>query len=157
MHLCDSWRWFALEGELCALSDLQATFTMNGVLLTITADIKTPTSARIISHYCVAMRNPCLCWSSPKQRMLARGSCSCVGIPTFGSIMATLFEPGSSNCWGSQNQIKNRSFGAGNTPTWSLTLSLSNFRRNYAPRGLSGTRKMRPGNGPRPSTCRIVA
>ena len=43
VHLCDSWRWLALEGELCAVCDLQATLTMNGVLLTITADAKTPT------------------------------------------------------------------------------------------------------------------
>ena len=61
MHLCDSWRWLALEGELCAVSDLQATFTMNGVLLTITTDIKTPTGVQIITHYLVAMASNCLC------------------------------------------------------------------------------------------------
>ena len=70
--------------------------------------------------------------------------------------MATPSEPDSGNYWGSQNRIRNRSFGAHSTPTWSLTLCPSNFHRNYAPRGLSGPRKMRLGNGPPSSTCLIV-
>ena len=53
MHLCDSWRWLVPEGELCAVGDLQKTFTMNGVLLTVTADVKTPTGVQIITR-CLA-------------------------------------------------------------------------------------------------------
>ena len=51
MNLCDSWQWPVLDGELCTASDLQTTFTMNGVLLTITADIKTPTGIQVGTHY----------------------------------------------------------------------------------------------------------
>ena len=31
-HLCDTWRWLALEGELSAVSELQVMLTTNGVL-----------------------------------------------------------------------------------------------------------------------------
>ena len=41
-HVCDSWRWLALEGEFCVVCDLQETLTTNGMLLTVTADVKTP-------------------------------------------------------------------------------------------------------------------
>ena len=54
-HLCESRRWLALEGELCAISDPQAKFTTNGVLLTVTADVKTPAGVHIITHCPVAI------------------------------------------------------------------------------------------------------
>ena len=37
VHLCNLWRWLALEGELCAAGDLHVSLFMTGVLLTITA------------------------------------------------------------------------------------------------------------------------
>ena len=55
MHLCDLWLWLVLEVELFAVGYLQTTFTMNRVLLTITADVKTPTGVQIISHHPVAI------------------------------------------------------------------------------------------------------
>ena len=54
-HLCDTWRWLVLEGELYAVSDLQAMLTTNGILITITADVKTTTGVQIITHCPVAM------------------------------------------------------------------------------------------------------
>ena len=45
-HLCDTWRWFAVEGELYAVSDLQVMLATNGVLLSVTADVKTATGYR---------------------------------------------------------------------------------------------------------------
>ena len=54
-HLCDTWRWLTLEGELSAVSDLQVMLTTNGVLLSVTADVKTSTGVRIITHCPAAM------------------------------------------------------------------------------------------------------
>ena len=54
-HLCDTWRWLALEGELSAVSDLQVMLTNNGVLLSVTADVKTSAGVRIITHCQAAM------------------------------------------------------------------------------------------------------
>ena len=54
-HLCDTWRWLALEGDLCDVSDLQAMQTTNGVLPTVTADVKTPTGVQTVTHCLVAM------------------------------------------------------------------------------------------------------
>ena len=54
-HLCDTWRWLTLEGELYAVSDLQVMLTTNGVLLSVTADVKTATGVQIITHFPVAM------------------------------------------------------------------------------------------------------
>ena len=54
-HLCDTWRWLVLEGELYAVSDLQAMLTTNGLLITITANVKTATGVEIITHCPVAM------------------------------------------------------------------------------------------------------
>ena len=59
-HLCDSWRWLASEGKLCAVGDLQATLTTNGVLLTFTAGVKTPTGVQIVTqcHVAIAQCSP---------------------------------------------------------------------------------------------------
>ena len=54
-HLLDTWRRLTLEEELYAVSDLQVMLTTNGVLLSVTADVKTATGVRIITHYPVAM------------------------------------------------------------------------------------------------------
>ena len=53
--ISDTWRWLTLEGELHAVSDLQVMLTTNGVLLSITADVKTATGVHIITHCPVAM------------------------------------------------------------------------------------------------------
>ena len=127
---------------------------MNGVLLTITADIKTPRGVHIISHYLVAIAPslPLLVFAqtadASSREMLLRWN------P--GGYMATLSEPDSGNYPGSQTRIRNWNFGARSTPTSSLTLSPSDFHRNCAPRGLSGTRTMRPGSEPPLSTCQLV-
>ena len=55
MHLCDSWRRLAFEGELCAVSDLQATLTTNGVLLTVTVNVKTSMGVQIMTHWPAAI------------------------------------------------------------------------------------------------------
>ena len=54
-HLCDSWRWLTLEGEFYADSNLQVMITTNGVLLSVTADVKTATGVQIITRGSVAM------------------------------------------------------------------------------------------------------
>ena len=54
-HLCDTWRWLTLEGELSAVSDLLVMLTTNGVLLSVTAHVKTSTGVKIITHCPVAM------------------------------------------------------------------------------------------------------
>ena len=54
-HLCDTWRWLTLEGELFAVSDLQVMLTTNGVLLSVTADVKTSTGVQMITHCPAAM------------------------------------------------------------------------------------------------------
>ena len=54
-HLCDTWRWLALEGDLYAVNDLQAMLTTNGVLITVTADVNTTMGVPIITHCPVAM------------------------------------------------------------------------------------------------------
>ena len=65
-HLCNSWRWLALEGELCAVSDLEATLTTNGVLLTITADLR---GCRLSPTAQWPLPNLCRSWFSPKPLM----------------------------------------------------------------------------------------
>ena len=54
-HLCDTWRWLTLEGELSAVSDLQVMLTTIGVLLSVTANMKTSTGVKIITHCPAAM------------------------------------------------------------------------------------------------------
>ena len=55
MNFCDTWRWLALEGELCSVSGFQATFTRNGVLLTVIGDVVVTTGMQIIPHRHVAI------------------------------------------------------------------------------------------------------
>ena len=54
-HLCDTWRWLTLEGELSAVSDLQVMLTTNGVVLSVTADVKISMGGQIITHCPAAM------------------------------------------------------------------------------------------------------
>ena len=54
-HLCNTWRWLTLEGELYAVSDLQVMLTTNGIWLSVTADVKTAIGVQIITHYPAAM------------------------------------------------------------------------------------------------------
>ena len=54
-HLCDTWCWLTLEGELYAVSNLQVMLTTNGVLLSVTADVKTATGVHIVTHRPVAI------------------------------------------------------------------------------------------------------
>ena len=54
-HLYDTWRWLTLEGELSAVRDLQVMLATNGVLLSVTTDVKTSTGVQIITHYPAAM------------------------------------------------------------------------------------------------------
>ena len=54
-HLCDTWRWLALEGDLYVVSHLQAVRTRHGGLITVTADVKTTTGVHIITHCPVPM------------------------------------------------------------------------------------------------------
>ena len=73
-HLCDTWRWLTLEGELYAVSELQVILTINGVLPSVTADVKTATGILIITHYPVAIAQslPLLAFA----QTLPLGSCS---------------------------------------------------------------------------------
>ena len=54
-HLCDTWQWLTLDGELYAVSDLQVMLTTNGVLLFVAADVKMATGIEIITHCPVAI------------------------------------------------------------------------------------------------------
>ena len=54
-HLCNTWCSLTLEGELYAVSDLLVMLTTNGVLLSVTADVKTSTGVQIVAHCPAAM------------------------------------------------------------------------------------------------------
>ena len=54
-HLCDTWRWLTMEGELYAVSDLQVMLTTNGVLLSVTTNLKTATGVQIVTPCPVAI------------------------------------------------------------------------------------------------------
>ena len=57
-HLCDTWRWLTLEGELYAVSDLRVMLTTSGALLSVTANMKTTTGVQVVTYCQVAMAQP---------------------------------------------------------------------------------------------------
>ena len=117
-HLCDTWRWLALEGELYAVSDLQAMLTTNGILITVTADVKTAMGVQIITHCPVAMAQsvPLLAFAQTGTPPL--GSFYCGGTPSSGAYMATSSEQDLDSYWASRRRTKRPSPGIPNSPNW---------------------------------------
>ena len=61
----------ALQGELCAISNLQTTFTVNCVLMTVT--VKVLMGVHISTIFLSPSRSPCRSWSLRKQLTLVLG------------------------------------------------------------------------------------
>ena len=84
-----------MEGELCTISHLQTTFTMNDVLLTIIADVRRSTNYHPLSRRQCTVPATCCCWSLRKQHVFVLGSCSYGGTRSFGGYMGTCLGLGS--------------------------------------------------------------
>ena len=74
------------------MSDLQVMLTTNGVLLSVTADVKTSTGVQIITHYPVAMANLFRFWLLHRLQTLPLGSCFYDGMRSFGAFKEICFE-----------------------------------------------------------------
>ena len=111
-HLCDTWRWLALEGDLYVVKDLPVMLTTNGVLITVTADVKTSKGVQIITHCPMAMAPPLplLAFAQTADA----GNFHYGGTLSSGGYTAIRSGRGLGSCWASLKQIKCPSSGAPN-------------------------------------------
>ena len=104
--MCDTCRWLALEGELYAVRDLHAMLSTNGVLITVTANVKTTTGFKLLPIAQLPWPNPCRLWRSHRRQMPPLGSFYCGGTPSSGEYMAIGSEQDLGSHWASRRRIK---------------------------------------------------
>ena len=152
-HPCGSWRQLTLEGELSVVSDLQVMLTTNGVLLSVTADVKPSTGVHIITHCLVAMAQstPLLALAqtvdATSRELLLRRN------PYFRHIHGSCSGLDCGNCLGSRRQAKRLSSAACSIRSWWQTPFPNDHRHSRVPHGHSGTKTMDRHNGRFSRTC----